>query len=62
MPVWTVGNIRFGQRGGEGGGKSVGKGDPLSDVDDRRSDNEIKSPLGHKRWVVTSDWGRGKRG
>lgn len=49
MPVWTVGNIRFGQRGGEGGGKSVGKGDPLSDVDDRRSDNEIKSPLGHER-------------
>ena len=49
MPVWTVGNIRFGRRGGEGGGKSVGKGDPLSDVDDRRSDNEIKSPLGHER-------------
>ena len=39
---------------GRGGGKSVGKGDPLSDVDDRRSDNEIKSPLGHER--LGGDW------
>ena len=62
MPVWTVGNIRFGQRGGEGEGRVWGKETLclMLMIEGAIMRSSLRWDM--KDWVVTSDWGRGKRG